>query len=113
MNKLKGLFVSVCILVVMSPSCILAQAQQPRQRADRDETTDPRIEQGIDMMFREMDTTREGRISEEEWMDAQEKQFRRLDGNRDGFVTRDEVRSDLEKMRDEQERMQRPRRTPK
>lgn len=112
MNRLKGLFATVCILVLMSPSYVSAQAQQPRQRVDRSAAEDPRIEQGIDMMFREMDPTGEGRISEEEWMAAQEKQFKRLDRNRDGFVTRDEVRADLERMREEQDRMQRSRRTP-
>jgi Ca2+-binding EF-hand superfamily protein len=59
------------------------------------------MEQAIDMMFREMDTDHDGKISKSEWMAFQEKQFKMLDKNGDGFITKDEVRA---KMREDQER---------
>jgi Ca2+-binding EF-hand superfamily protein len=62
------------------------------------------MEHMIDMMFRDMDTNRDGRISKSEWMAFQEKQFRRLDRNGDGFITRDEVKADMmDRMRAQQQ----------
>ena len=53
------------------------------------------MEQAIDMMYQDMDTNRDGKISKKEWMAAQERQFNRLDKNGDGFITKDEVRADM------------------
>ena len=55
---------------------------------------DPRMEHVIDRLFRYMDTDHDGRISRSEWK-LQEKQFRLLDKNGDGFITKDEVRTDM------------------
>ena len=63
---------------------------------------DPRMEEMIDAMFRDMDTDRDGRVSKSEWMAFYEKQFKQVDRNGDGFVTKDEVRADMiERMRAE------------
>jgi Ca2+-binding EF-hand superfamily protein len=62
------------------------------------------MEQMIDRMFQDMDTNRDGRISKSEWMAFQEKQFDLLDKNGDGFLTKDEVRTDMmERMRAQQQ----------
>ena len=52
------------------------------------------MEHMIDKMFRYMDTDHDGRISRSEWK-LQEKQFMLLDKNGDGFITKDEVKTDM------------------
>ncbi|MGA3118587.1 MAG: EF-hand domain-containing protein [Syntrophobacteraceae bacterium] len=96
--------IAVLVVVLLMGCCgfIFAQAQKssPPQGGGATEL-DPRMEQAIDMMFREMDTDHDGKISKSEWMAFQEKQFKMLDKNGDGFITKDEVRA---KMREDQER---------
>jgi Ca2+-binding EF-hand superfamily protein len=61
------------------------------------------MEQMIDAMFQDMDANHDGKISKKEWMAAQERHFNQLDKNGDGFVTKDEIRSDMmERMRSSQ-----------
>lgn len=66
------------------------------------------MEQMIDMMFQDMDTNHDGRISKSEWMAFYERQFKKLDRNGDGFVTKDEVRADMNERMREQSRRARP-----
>jgi Ca2+-binding EF-hand superfamily protein len=66
------------------------------------------MEQTIDRMFGDMDTNHDGKISKSEWMAfwmaVHEKEFRRLDKNGHGFITRDDIRADMiEKMRAQQQ----------
>jgi len=84
---------------------VLAQTQPPPRSGapGRDARPDPRMEQAVDMMFQDMDTNQDGKISKKEWLAAQERHFNKLDRNKDGFVTRDEVLSDMnERMRGSQ-----------
>lgn len=93
MAQLKKMAVIAAFLSVCG-SCAFAQAQQslPTQG---EQAPDPRVEQAIDMMFREMDTDHDGKISKSEWIFFQDKQFKRLDKNGDGFITKDEVMADM------------------
>ncbi len=100
MAQLKKMVITAAFLMVCG-SCAFAQAQQqsPPPRGG-EQATDPRMDQAIDMMFREMDTDHDGRISKKEWDAFHEKQFKRLDKNGDGFITKDEVKADMkERMR--------------
>jgi Ca2+-binding EF-hand superfamily protein len=87
-------------MLMVCSGYIFAQTQKssPPQGGGATEL-DSRMEQAIDMMFREMDTDHDGKISKKEWMDFQEKQFRLIDKNGDGFITKDEVRADMKEMR--------------
>jgi len=67
---------------------------------------DQMMDRQIDMMFRDMDTNHDGKISKKEWMDFQAKQFDRIDRNHYGFITKDDVRADMRNMRDAQARQQ-------
>ena len=97
---------SAVIVLVVYCGCVFAQTKQsPPPRGGEAAELDPRMEQAIDMMFREMDTDHDGKISKSEWMAYQEKQFKRLDKNGDGFITKEEVRADwAQRMKEEQER---------
>jgi hypothetical protein len=105
MDRWKIILVTVGIILIAYCGFLFAQAEQPppprgAMPADRD----PRMEHMIDMMFRDMDTNHDGRISKSEWMAFYERQFKRLDRNGDGFITRDEVRADMmERMRAQQQ----------
>jgi len=94
------------MLLMVGCRYVFAQTKpSPPPRAGQASQLDPRMEQAIDGMFREMDTDHDGRISKSEWMAFQEKQFKRLDKNGDGFITKDEVRIDWQqRMKEEQER---------
>ncbi len=103
---LKGRFMKVWnrvpILVVVGVFLflcgnVLAQTQPPPAGGGRDSQPqlDPRMEKGIEMMFQDMDTNKDGKISKKEWMAAQERQFDRLDKNKDGSITKEEVKSDM------------------
>lgn len=99
MSKWKAIPIGLGILVVIFCSSVLAQQAPPR--GSRDARSDPRMEQALDMMFQDMDTNHDGKISKKEWMAAQEKQFDKLDKNGDGFIVRDEVVADMkERMRE-------------
>jgi len=80
---------------------LCADTNTPPPRGGGATELDSRMEHAIDMMFRAMDTDHDGKISKSEWMAFQEKQFKMLDKNGDGFITKDEVRA---KMREDQER---------
>ncbi len=102
MAKWKTIPVLVAVLLMVCCGFIFAQTQKSSPSQGGGATgLDPRMEQAIDMMFQEMDTDHDGKISKSEWMAFQEKQFNQLDKNGDGFITKDEVR---EKMREGQER---------
>jgi hypothetical protein len=105
MAKLKTISIALIILTVIFSGYIFAQTR-PAPREGQGAGKDPRMEQGIDMMFQDMDTNRDGKISRDEFMAYQEKQFKRLDANGKGYITKDDVRADMEKMRQEAERMQ-------
>ena len=83
---------------------LFAQTQQPPPaKGGRAAGGDAHMEQMIDMMFQDMDTNHDGKISKTEWMAFYDKQFRQLDKNGDGFITKDEVRADMaERMRTQQ-----------
>ena len=89
-----GIILIVIVLTVWG-GFIFAQPPPSSPRPGEAPERDPRMEQAIDMMFRDMDTNHDGRISKSEWMAFQEKQFNLLDKNKDGFITKDEVRADL------------------
>jgi hypothetical protein len=102
MAKWKTIPVFVAVLLVVCCGFIFAQTQKsPPPQGGGAAGLDPRMEQAIDMMFQEMDTDHDGKISKSEWMAFQEKQFNQLDKNGDGFITKDEVRG---RMREDQER---------
>lgn len=101
MAKRKTTLIAAGLLVAVFCGGVLAQVQPPPRpsspsRDSRDSRPDPRMEQAVDMMFQDMDTNRDGKISKKEWMAAQERQFNNLDRNRDGSITKDEVLSDMQ-----------------
>jgi hypothetical protein len=103
MARWKAIPIVVGIIVMVYGGFLFAQAQPP-PRGGAPADRDPRMEQMIDRMFQDMDTNRDGRISKSEWMAFQEKQFDLLDKNGDGFLTKDEVRTDMmERMRAQQQ----------
>ena len=103
MTRWKTIAIPAVILLVVCCGYVYAQTKQPSSpRGGEPAELDPRTEQIIDMMFREMDANHDGKISKDEWMAYYEKRFKRLDRNGDGFITKDEVRVE---MREERERM--------
>ncbi len=99
----KAIPIVVGVILMVYGGFLFAQAQPP-PRSGAPADRDPRMEQMIDRMFQDMDTNRDGRISKSEWMAFQEKQFDLLDKNGDGFLTKDEVRTDMmERMRAQQQ----------
>jgi hypothetical protein len=110
MARWKAIPIVVGIILMVYCGLLFAQAQQPpAARGGRAGEPDPRMEQMIDMMFQDMDTNHDGRISKSEWMAFYEKQFKQLDRNGDGFVTRDEVRADMADRSKAQQQQQRSR----
>ncbi|MGA7493985.1 MAG: hypothetical protein WB930_01600 [Syntrophobacteraceae bacterium] len=105
MARWKAIPIVVGIIVMVYGGFLFAQAQPPPpDRGGPPGERDPQMEQMIDMMFRNMDTNHDGRISESEWMAFQEKQFRRLDKSDKGYITRGDVRADMmERMRAQQQ----------
>ena len=102
MARWKTIAMLAVILLMVCGGYVYAQTKQPSPpRGGEAAEMDRWMEQQIDMMFREMDTNHDGRISKSEWMVYYEKRFKRLDKNGDGFITKDEVRAD---MREERER---------
>jgi len=102
MTNWKMISIFACLSILVFCGGVLAQTQPPPRQSSpsRDARPDPRMEQAVDMMFQDMDTNRDGRISKKEWMAAQERHFNNLDRNRDGSITRDEVLQDMnERMR--------------
>jgi hypothetical protein len=96
MTRWKAIPIVIGIVVMVYGGLLFAQTEQPPPpRGGTPAYRDPRMEQMIDMMFRDMDTNRDGRISKSEWMSFYEKQFNRLDRNGKGYVTRDDVRADM------------------
>ena len=110
MARWKAITIIVGILVMIYGGFFFAQAQQsPPARGGRPGDQDSRMEQMIDMMFRDMDTNHDGKISKSEWMAFYEWRFKRLDKNGDGFITRDEVKTDMiEAMKAQQQQRGRP-----
>ena len=105
MARWKAIPIVVGIIVMVYGGFFFAQAQAPPpDRGGPPGERDPQMEQMIDMMFRNMDTNHDGRISESEWMAFQEKQFRRLDKSGKGYITRGDVSADMmERMRAQQQ----------
>jgi hypothetical protein len=110
MARWKAIPVVVGIIVMVYGGFLFAQTQQPPPaRGGRTAEQDPHMEHMIDMMFQDMDTNHDGKISKSEWMAFYDKQFRQLDRNQDGFITKDEVRADMaERMRAQQQRSRPP-----
>ncbi len=110
MSRWKTIPIVVGIILVVYGGFLFAQAQQPPPpRGGAPADRDPQMEHMIDMMFRDMDTNHDGRISKSEWMAFYEKQFGLLDKNGDGFITRDEVRADMKERMRAQQQQQRAR----
>jgi hypothetical protein len=110
MARWKAIPVVVGIIVMVYGGFLFAQTQQaPPAKGGRSAEQDPHREQMIDMMFQDMDTNHDGKISKSEWMAFYDKQFRQLDRNGDGFITKDEVRADMaERMRAQQQKARPP-----
>ncbi len=110
MTRWKAILILVGAVLMVYSGLLFAQAQQPPpERGGAPPDRDPRMEHMIDMMFQDMDTNHDGRISKGEWMAFQEKQFNMLDRNHDGFITRDEVRADMIRRMRAQQQQQRTR----
>lgn len=109
MARWKVIPVVVGIILMVYGGFLFAQPQQaPSERGGPPADRDPRMEHMIDMMFQDMDTNHDGRISKGEWMAFQEKQFNLINKSGSGFITKDEVRADMkERMRQDQEQMRR------
>ncbi len=101
MAKRKTIAFAVIFFAALLFSGYLAQAQQS-PRGKPSSGTDPRMGQMADMMFRDMDTNHDGKISKSEWQAFQDKQFDKIDKDRKGYVTKDDVVADMEQMRREQ-----------
>ena len=91
----KTIAIVIGVIVMVYGGFLFAQTQQPPPSRGGRGDQDPRMEQMIDMMFRDMDTNHDGRISKSEWMNYYEKIFKRIDTNGAGFITKDEVRADM------------------
>ncbi len=110
MTRWKVILIAVGIILMVYGGFLFAQPQQaPSEWGGPPADRDPRMEHMIDMMFQDMDTNHDGRISKAEWMAFQEKQFKMLDRNGDGFITRDEVRADMIRRMRAQQQQQRTR----
>jgi hypothetical protein len=109
MAQWKTIPILVVALLMVCCGYIFAQTQTPPPPRGGGATgLDSRMEHAIDMMFRDMDTDHDGKISKKEWMTFQERQFRLINKSGDGFITRDEIKADMkERMRQDQEQMQR------
>lgn len=102
--------IPIVVVTALTVCCGYAFAQTGQSPSRRGEATQvpPRMEQAINMMFQKMDTNHDGKISKSEWMAFQEKQFKQLDKNGNGFITKNEVRDRMmENMRRAQEQMRR------
>jgi hypothetical protein len=100
----KTIAIVIGVIVMVYGGFLFAQTQQPPPSRGGRGDQDPRMEQMIDMMFRDMDTNHDGKISKNEWMAFYERQFMQLDKSGRGYVTRDDVRADLmERMRARQQ----------
>lgn len=110
MGRWKAIIIVVGFILLIYGGFLFAQTQQPSPgRGGPPPDRDSRMEQMIDRMFQDMDTNHDGKISKKEWMDFQEKQFKRLDKNGDGFITKDEVRADVQERMGAEQQQQRPR----
>ncbi len=93
----------VVILLAVCSGYLFAQApKSATPRGEEPAEMDSRMDQAIDMMFRQMDADHDGKISKSEWMAFQEKHFMSIDKKGRGYITRDDVK---ERMKEEQERM--------
>ena len=87
------------VVLLMCSSFVFAQTQQqPPPRGGGPPERDPRMEQYINRMFQDMDTNHDGKISKSEWMSFYENRFRKIDKNGHGYITKDDVRSDMMEM---------------
>jgi len=112
MDRWKIIAAAVGIILMVFCGLLFAQTQQPPpSRGGTPADRDSRMEHMIDMMFHDMDTNHDGRISKSEWMAFQEKQFRQLDRSGKGYITRDDIRADMMdrmKARQQQEKARPP-----
>jgi Ca2+-binding EF-hand superfamily protein len=107
MTHWKTIAIVAGIILMVYGGFLFAQTQQPPPARGGRGDQDPRMEQMIDMMFRDMDVNHDGKISKNEWMAFYERQFRQLDKSGRGFITRDDVRADMtERMRAGQQQQQ-------
>jgi len=97
MTRWKTIPAVIGFIVVAYGGLLLAQTQQPPPppQGGQPSSRDPRMEQMIDMMFRDMDTNHDGKISKSEWMSFYEKQFDKLDKNAKGYLTKGDIRADM------------------
>jgi len=95
MARLNTIIILVGVVLMVYGGFLFAQTQQPPPSRGAPEERDPRMEQAIEGMFRQMDTNHDNRISKSEWMAFNEKQFDRIDRNHKGYITRDDVRADM------------------
>ena len=110
MTRWKVILIVVGIILMVYGGFLFAQAQPPPPpRGGAPADRDPQMEQMIDMMFRDMDTNHDGKISESEWMAFYEKRFRQVDRNGHGYITKGDVRADMMEMMRAQQPQQRAR----
>jgi hypothetical protein len=96
MNRWKPILLIIAITIIFCSGFLFAQPQQPPPQQGRPPAGgDPRMEQMIDMMFRDIDADHNGTISKAEWMSFYEKQFKRMDKGGKGYLTRDDVKADM------------------
>ncbi len=97
----KALLFGVITISVLLFSGYLAQAQKASP-GTQTPGPDPRVEQMADRVLKDLDTNHDGKITKSEWEAFYSKQFDNIDKSRKGYITKDDIVADLERMRQEQ-----------